>query len=126
MQDEITRSVAAAIEPHLLAAEGVRALRALADDLGAWELVARAQTHFWRLTRADYENGVAVLNRAVEIYPDYAPAPEPAGFLPGICRAYGLDRSRSGACARRASTPCAPSRSMIAIRGGISRSAIAR
>ena len=45
VQDEITRSVAGAIEPHLLAAEGVRALSRSADDLGAWELVARAQTH---------------------------------------------------------------------------------
>ena len=58
VQDEITRSVAAAIEPHLLAAEGVRALSRSADDLGAWELVARAQTHFWRLTRADCETAV--------------------------------------------------------------------
>ena len=58
VQDEITRSVAAAIEPHLLAAEGVRALSRSADDLGAWELVARAQTHFWRLTRADYETAI--------------------------------------------------------------------
>jgi hypothetical protein len=41
VQDEITRSVAGAIEPHLLAAEGVRALSRSPDDLGAWELVAR-------------------------------------------------------------------------------------
>ena len=45
VQDEITRSVVAAIEPRLLAAEGVRALSRSSDDLGAWELVARAQTH---------------------------------------------------------------------------------
>ena len=50
VQDEITRSVAAAIEPHLLAAEGVRALSRSSADLGAWELVARAQTYAWRLT----------------------------------------------------------------------------
>jgi TolB-like protein/Flp pilus assembly protein TadD len=74
MQDEITRSVAAAIEPSLLAAEGVRALSRSSEDLGAWELVARAQTHSWRLTRADYETAIGVLNRAVESYPDYAPA----------------------------------------------------
>src|SRR6185369_6776016 len=80
VQDEITRSVAAAIEPHLLAAEGVRALSRCADDLGAWELVARAQTHFWRLTRADCETAVAPLKRAVEAYPDYAPARSLLGF----------------------------------------------
>ena len=80
VQDEITRSVAAAIEPRLLAAEGVRALSRSSDDLGAWELVARAQTHFWRLTRPDYETAIGALNRAVEAYPDYAPARSLLGF----------------------------------------------
>ena len=74
VQDEITRSVVAAIEPRLLAAEGVRALSRSSDDLGAWELVARAQTHVWRLTRADYATAIEGLEQAVEIYPDYAPA----------------------------------------------------
>ncbi len=50
VQDGITRNVAAAVEPHLLLAEGIQSLSRSADDLGAWELVARAQTHFWRLT----------------------------------------------------------------------------
>ena len=105
--------------------KGVRALSRSPDDLGAWELVARAQTHFWRMTQADYETAIAILERAVEIYPDYAPAPKPAGILPRVRRAHGMDRSRRRACSRRASTPCAPSRSMIAIPGDISRSAIA-
>ena len=80
VQDEITRSVAAAIEPYLLAAEGVRALSRSSDDLGAWELVARAQTHFWRLTRPDNETAIDGLKRAVEEYPDYAPARSLLGF----------------------------------------------
>jgi TolB-like protein len=74
VQDEITRSVAGAIEPRLLAAEGIRALARSADDLGAWELVARAQAHFWRLTREDCAAAVEPLKRAVKTYPDYAPA----------------------------------------------------
>jgi TolB-like protein/cytochrome c-type biogenesis protein CcmH/NrfG len=74
VQDEITRNVVAAIEPRLLAAEGVRALARSPDDLGAWERVARAQTHVWRLTRADYETAIEGLTQAVEAYPDYAPA----------------------------------------------------
>jgi TolB-like protein len=80
VQDEITRNVAAAIEPHLLAAEGYRALSRSADDLGAWELVARAQVHAWRLTWPDYEKAIAGLERAVERYPDYAPARSLLGF----------------------------------------------
>ena len=74
VQDDITHSVAGQIEPHLLAAEGVRAMARSADDLGAWELVARAQTHFWRMTRADFEAAIGPLKRAVAAYPDYAPA----------------------------------------------------
>jgi TolB-like protein len=74
VQDEITRSVAGAIEPHLLAAEGVRAMSRSADDLGAWELVARAQTHFGRMTRADFETAIGPLEKAVAAFPDYAPA----------------------------------------------------
>ena len=74
LQDEITRSVAGTIEPYLLSAEGVRTLARAPDDLGAWELVARAQTHAWRLTRADYEAALEALKRAVETHPDYAPA----------------------------------------------------
>lgn len=80
VQDEITRSVAAAVEPRLLAAEGIRALSHSADDLGAWELVARARTHSWRLTRADYETATAPLQHAVGAYPDYAPAQSLLGF----------------------------------------------
>jgi TolB-like protein len=80
VQDEITRSVVAAIEPRLLAAEGVRALSRSPDDLGAWELVARAQTHVWRLTRSDYATAIDTLKQAVEAYPDYAPARSLLGF----------------------------------------------
>ncbi|MCC7048835.1 MAG: winged helix-turn-helix domain-containing protein [Alphaproteobacteria bacterium] len=74
VQDQITRSVAGAIEPRLLAAEGLRALARSPDVLGAWELVARAQTHFWRITGADHAAAVGALQRAVDAYPDYAPA----------------------------------------------------
>jgi TolB-like protein len=80
VQDEITRSVVAAIEPHLLAAEGIRAFSRSADDLDAWEYVARARTHIWRLTRSDNATATDMLKRAVEAYPDYAPARSLLGF----------------------------------------------
>src|SRR5262249_8123259 len=66
--------VAAAIEPHLLVAEGIRALSRSPDDLGAWEVVARAQTPAWRLTRPGYETTVGPLQRAVGAYAEYSPA----------------------------------------------------
>lgn len=74
VQDEITRSVAAVIEPRLLAAEGVRALARSASDLDAWEVVARAQTRLWRMSKADFEAAVGALESAVDTHPDYAPA----------------------------------------------------
>ena len=80
VQDEITRSVVAAIEPRLLAAEGVRAFSRSSGDLGAWELVARARTHVWRLTKSDSEAAIGALNRAVQAYPDYGPARSLLGF----------------------------------------------
>lgn len=80
VQDEITRNVAGAIEPRLLAAEGIRALARSAEDLGAWELVARAQTHVWRVTRSEFDAAVNVLKQAVKLYPDYAPAQGLLGF----------------------------------------------
>jgi TolB-like protein len=80
IQDEITRSVAGAIEPRLLAAEGIRALARSPDHLGAWDLVARAQTHLWRLTSMDHEVAIRRLQQAVEAWPDYAPARSLLGF----------------------------------------------
>jgi TolB-like protein/Flp pilus assembly protein TadD len=104
VQDEITRSVAGAVEPHLLAAEGLRTLSRSSADLGAWELVARAQAHFWRLTCRDYETAVEMLGRTVDSFPDYAPAHSLLGFclafathMGWIDRDHGLGDSREHA-----------------------------
>jgi TolB-like protein len=86
VQDEITRNVAGAIEPRLLAAEGIRALSRSPGHLDAWDLVARAQTHFWRLTRRDCDEAIKPLQRAVDSYPDYAPAHGRLGF----CRVFAV------------------------------------
>ena len=95
VQDEITRSVAAAIEPRLLAAEGVRALSRSSGDLGAWDLVARAQTHFWRLTRPDYERAIDSLKQAVQMHPEYAAARSLLGFCLVFAAHMGwIDRER--------------------------------
>jgi TolB-like protein/Tfp pilus assembly protein PilF len=74
LQDEITRSVAAAIEPRLLAAEGIRTMSRPPADLDAWDLVARAMSQFWRMTPSDVEAAMAMLRKAVDRHPDYGPA----------------------------------------------------
>jgi TolB-like protein len=113
VQDEITRNVVAAIEPRLMAAEGVRALSRSPDDLGAWERVARAQTHVWRLTRADYETAIAGLTEAVEAYPDYAPARSRLAFrllfaahMGWVDREHGLRKGRAHAVRALALDDC--------------------
>ncbi len=74
VQDEITQSVAAAIEPRLLAAEGLRSETRSPDDIDAWDLVMRALAKFWRATRTDNREAIELLQQAVERYPDYGPA----------------------------------------------------
>ena len=74
VQDEITTSVIGASEPKLLAAESQRAQSCHAHELDAWDEVARALLHFWRFTATDSAAAIAILRRAVEKHPNYAPA----------------------------------------------------
>jgi len=74
LQDEITASVISAIEPKLLAAEGVRAEKQSVVDLDAWDMVARALTHFWVLSPGESKHAIDILRQAVERHPNYAPA----------------------------------------------------
>jgi adenylate cyclase len=81
LQDEITKKVVAAIEPKLLEAEGIRSQSRSPEDLGAWDMVIQANSLFWRLTTAEREAAIALLRRAVERYPDYAPAQSMLAFV---------------------------------------------
>jgi tetratricopeptide (TPR) repeat protein len=74
LQDEITASVASAIEPKLVAAEGLRAETRSTEHLDAWDMVARALSHFWKLTASESEVAIAILREAVRCHPHYAPA----------------------------------------------------
>lgn len=81
LQDEITKKVVAAIEPRLLEAEGIRSQNRSPDDLDAWDMVMQANSLFWRLTKTETEAAIAILKRAVERYPDYAPAQSTLAFV---------------------------------------------
>lgn len=74
LQDDISRSVTAAIEPKLVAIEGTRSQNRSPEDLSAWELLTRAMTYYGRMTTEDSEAAIAMLKQAVEKYPDYGPA----------------------------------------------------
>ena len=89
LQDEITRKVVAAIEPKLLEAESIRSQHRSPDDLDAWDLVVQANSLFWRLTKSEGETAIAMLKRAVERYPDYAPAYSMLAFALLASRLFG-------------------------------------
>lgn len=74
LQDKITNSVVAAIEPRLLEAESVRSHSRSPDDMRAWDLLMQATSLFWRLNKTDGEAAISILRRAVKLHPEYAPA----------------------------------------------------
>ena len=74
VQDEITQAIVAAIEPQLYAAESFRAQRKAPDSMDAWDLVMRALSHYWRVTRQDNMVAQALLEKAISIDPEYGQA----------------------------------------------------
>jgi TolB-like protein/cytochrome c-type biogenesis protein CcmH/NrfG len=74
VQDEITQAIVAAIEPQLYAAENFRAQRKAPDSMDAWDLVMRAMSHYWRVTRQDNMVAQALLEKAISIDPHYGQA----------------------------------------------------
>jgi TolB-like protein len=74
VQDEITEAIVAAIEPQLYAAENFRAQRKPPESMDAWDLVMRALSHYWRVTRQDNVVAQALLEKAINIDPKYGQA----------------------------------------------------
>jgi TolB-like protein/cytochrome c-type biogenesis protein CcmH/NrfG len=74
VQDEITEAIVAAIEPQLYAAENFRAQRKPPNSMDAWDLVVRALSHYWRVTRQDNMVAQALLEKAIAIDPNYGQA----------------------------------------------------
>src|ERR1700738_1228054 len=74
VQDEITDAIVAAIEPKLYAAENFHARREPPNSMDAWDLVMRALSHYWRVTREDNIVAQALLEKAIAIDPNYGQA----------------------------------------------------
>jgi TolB-like protein len=74
VQDEITEAIVAAVEPQLYAAENFRARRKPPDSMDAWDLVMRALSHYWRVTRQDNVVAQALLEKATSIDTNYGHA----------------------------------------------------
>jgi TolB-like protein len=74
VQDEITDAIVTAIEPQIYAAENFRSRRKPPNSVDAWDLVMRALSHHWRVTRTDSLTAQALLERAITIDPNYGQA----------------------------------------------------
>jgi TolB-like protein len=74
VQDEITDAIVATIEPKIYVAETFRARRKPPNSLDAWDLVMRAMSHFWRVTRQDNMVAQALLEKAIAIDGHYGQA----------------------------------------------------
>ena len=74
VQDEITEAIVTAIEPQLYAAENFHAQRKPPDSMDAWDLVMRALSHYWRVTRQDNVVAQALLEKAISFDPNYGQA----------------------------------------------------
>ena len=74
LQDEISQTIAAAIEPELGNAERERALRQPPDNLGAWESYQRGMWHLYRFTEEDTRESLQLFRRAIGGDPRFAPA----------------------------------------------------
>ncbi|WP_367648758.1 adenylate/guanylate cyclase domain-containing protein [Ruegeria arenilitoris] len=74
LQDKVTVEVVTAIEPSLRHAETNRARAKPTDNLEAYELYLRAQSHFHLLTDDDNRKAIRLTTLALDRDPDYASA----------------------------------------------------
>jgi TolB-like protein/cytochrome c-type biogenesis protein CcmH/NrfG len=109
VQDEITEAIVAAIEPQLYARESFRAQRKPPDNMDAWDLVMRALSHYWRVTREDNVVAQALLERAIAIDPNY-------GQALGLLAAIHIFNAHMGWADMAATVPIAERAAQAAIR----------
>jgi TolB-like protein/DNA-binding winged helix-turn-helix (wHTH) protein len=74
LQDEITTTIAARIEPEISAAERLRVERKAVPALHAWDLFRLGTKHFYKSTAADNLEAQRLFRRAIELDPNLADA----------------------------------------------------
>jgi adenylate cyclase len=74
VQDEITRNVVAAIEPHLYSEEGLRSAGQTPESIATWSLVIRALTLINKVNRTANKEAQALLRIAIAREQTYARA----------------------------------------------------
>jgi serine/threonine protein kinase/tetratricopeptide (TPR) repeat protein len=74
VQDELTDTIVAAIEPELGRAERARARSKRPDNLDAWDLCQRGMHHLYLATRDDLAEARRLFMRAADLDPNLGPA----------------------------------------------------
>ena len=74
LQDKITANVVSAIEPTMRKAEIERARRKPVGNLDAYGLYLRALPHVYAMLPDENLAGLGLLNKAIDLEPNYAPA----------------------------------------------------
>jgi len=74
VQDEITQTVAGAIEPELVKAEQQRAKKKPSERLDAWDCYHRGMWHISRRSKEDIAEARRLFERAAELDPTFGPA----------------------------------------------------
>ena len=74
LQDEMTQTIAGAVEPELSAAERERAVCASPESLGAWEIYQRGLWHLWSFTREDMTKAQRLFQQVHQLDANFATA----------------------------------------------------
>ena len=74
LQDEITLTIAGAIEPELSKAEQDRVRRKPVDNMDAWDLYQRGAWHFYRYNKEGHAEAQQLFQAALARDPQFAPA----------------------------------------------------
>ena len=93
LQDEITETIAATIEPELARSERRRAHRKSSTNLGAWDLFQQAQWHMYQFSKENVESGIALYQRAIAADDEFASAH--AGLAVGYLILVGANLSEN-------------------------------
>jgi adenylate cyclase len=80
LQDRITERVAGALQPSIRLAEIERVRRKRPQELGAYDYTMRAMPHVWMLEKEACAKALGLLQKAIEIDPDYPLANSLAGW----------------------------------------------
>ena len=80
LQDEITANVVGALEPTMRKAEIERARRKPAEHMGAYDLYLQSLPHIYAVRPDDNLEALKLLERAISLDGDYAPALAHAGW----------------------------------------------